>query len=84
MKRDGRLTGAHASDLNLTPAHSTDAETEDLRDSFLRGPPTGEMQDVVAAVHLLPLRIHAIQESAGMLLEHIPDASCLNDVDAYL
>jgi len=41
------------------------------------------MQDVRAAVHLLPLRIHAIQEPARVFLEHIPDAGSLDDVDAH-
>src|SRR5437867_13357800 len=40
------------------------------------------MQDVRAAVHLLPLRIHAIEETPWMLLEHIADPRRLDDVDA--
>src|SRR6267143_1168351 len=51
---------------------------------YARWTPTGEMQDVRAAVHLLPLRVHAIQESAGVLLQHIANSCRLNDVDPDL
>ena len=84
VQRDRRLTRARSTDLNFTPAHSTDAKTEHFGDGLFRRPPTGEMEHIRAAIHLLPLRVDTVQESAGMLLEHIPDASCLNDVDAYL
>lgn len=84
MKSDCRLTGPSSTNLDFTPAHPTDAKTEDLRDGFLRGPPTREMQDVVAAVHLLPLGIDAIKKAPRVLLEHIADARGLDDVDADL
>src|SRR5439155_22667763 len=53
-----------------------------LRDGFLRSPSPREMQDVRAAVHLLPLRIHAVEKSPRMLLEHVADPRGLDDVDA--
>src|SRR2546430_12734408 len=65
MKRHRGLPGASSTDLDLSPTDAADTESEHFRDGLLRSPPTGEMQDVRAAVHLLPLRIHAIQESAG-------------------
>src|SRR5438034_11039051 len=40
------------------------------------------MQDVCAAVHLLPLRIDAIEKSPRMLLEHVADPCGLDDVNA--
>src|SRR5437867_3895998 len=42
------------------------------------------MQDVVAAIHLLPLRIHAIEKSAGVPLQNVAYAPGLDDVDADL
>src|SRR2546425_1252480 len=39
------------------------------------------MKDVRPAVHLLPLRIDAIQEAPWMLLEHVANAGRLDDVD---
>src|SRR2546430_7514810 len=84
MKRHRGLPGACSTDLDLSPTDAADTESEHFRDGLLRSPPTGEMQDVRAAVHLLPLRIHAIQESAGVLLENVSDARCFNDVDPDL
>jgi len=84
MQSYGRLTRARAPDLDLSPADAANAESEHLRDGLLRGPPAGEMQDVRAAVHLLPLGVHAIEKSPWMLLEHIPDPSSLDDVDPDL
>src|SRR5439155_16188095 len=82
VKRDRRLTGSCSPDLDLSPADAANAQTEDLRDGFLRSPSPGEMQDVRAAVHLLPLRIHAVEKSPRMLLEHVADPRGLDDVDA--
>src|SRR5438874_11326120 len=84
VQRDRRLPRARTTDLDLSPTDSANSETEHFRDGFLRGPPTGEMQDVRAAVHLLPLRVHAIQESPRVLLEHVADARRLDDVDPDL
>src|SRR5439155_2347535 len=82
VKRDRRLASASSTNFDLAPADAADSETEHLRDGFLRRPPTREMQDVRAAVHLLPLGIDAIEEASRMLLEHIADPRCLDDVDA--
>src|SRR5438874_5477156 len=83
VQRDRRLPRARTTDLDLSPTDSANSETEHFRDGFLRGPPTGEMQDVRAAVHLLPLRVYAIEKPPWMLLEDIPNAHGLNDVDAH-
>src|SRR5437867_10082953 len=82
MKSDRRLTGSCSPDLDLSPADAANAEAEHLRDGFLRSPSPREMQDVRAAVHLLPLRIHAVEKSPRMLLEHVADPRGLDDVDA--
>src|SRR2546430_11182374 len=84
MKRHRGLPGASSTDLDLSPTDAADTESEHFRDGLLRSPPTGEMQDVRAAVHLLPLRIHAIQESAGGLLGNASDARRLNDCGPHL
>src|SRR5207253_7998925 len=84
MQSHGRLPRPRPTDLDLSPTDTANAETEDFGDGFLRGPPTREMQDVRAAVHLLPLGIDAIEEASRMLLQHIADPRCLDDVDADL
>src|SRR2546430_14219729 len=84
MKRHRGLPGASSTDLDLSPTDAAHTETEHFRDGLLRSPPTGEMQDVRAAIHRLPLRIHAIQESPGVFLEHVADPPRLDDVDANL
>src|SRR2546430_16731638 len=84
MKRHRGLPGASSTDLDLSPTDATHTETEHFRDGLLRSPPTGEMQDVRAAIHLLPLRIHAIQESPRVLLKHVADPPRLDDVDPHL
>src|SRR5437868_8433865 len=80
----GRLTGARASDLDLAPADAPNPEPEDLRHGLFSGPSAGEMEDVRATVHLLPLRIHAVQEAPRVLLQHVADTRGLDDVDADL
>ena len=84
MKSDGRLTRASSTDLDFTPTDSTHAKTEHFRDGLFRGPPTGEMQDVRPAVHLLPLCVDAIEKPTGMFLENIAYAHRLDDVDTNL
>src|SRR5207302_4990042 len=84
MQSHGGLHRPRPTDLDLPPTDAADSETEHLRDGFLRRPPAREMQDVRAAVHLLPLGIDAIEEASRMLLEHIADPRCLDDVDADL
>src|SRR5256885_15010057 len=84
MKRHRGLPGASSTDLDLSPTDAAHTEAEHFRDGFLRGPPTGEMQDVRAAIHLLPLRIDAIQESARMPLQHVSNPHRLDDVDSHL
>src|SRR2546428_12013499 len=84
MKRHRGLPGASSTDLDLSPTDAAHTEAEHFRDGFLRGPPTGEMQDVRAAIHLLPFRVHAIEEAPRVLLEHIADTHRLDDVDPYL
>src|SRR5438105_13154024 len=84
MKRDRRLASASSTNFDLAPADAADSETEHLRDGFLRGPPTREMQDVRAAIHLFPFCVDTIEEAPRMLLEHIAYAHCLDDVDTNL
>src|SRR5438046_1951432 len=84
MEGDGRLSCTCAPNLNFSPAHAPDTKTQDFRDGFLRSPPTGEMKDVRAAIHLFPLRVDAVQESAGVPLQHIPNPYRFNDVDPNL
>src|SRR5439155_1180343 len=84
MKRHRGLPGASSTDLDLSPTDAADTESEHFRDGFLRGPPTREMQDVRAAIHLLPLGIDAIQESPRVPLQHVSNPNRLNDVDANL
>lgn len=84
MKGDGGLARARASDLDLSPADAADTESKHLRYGLFRSPPPGEMKHVRPAIHLLPLRVDAIEKSPGMLLEHIADARGLDDVDADL
>src|SRR5438477_12582716 len=82
MKSDGRLTRPRSTDLDLTPTASAHAKTEHFGDGLFRGPPTGEMQDVRTAVHLLPFCVDAIEKPAGVFLQHVTNACGLNDVDA--
>src|SRR5207249_1844252 len=84
MKRHRGLPGASSTDLDLSPTDATHTETEHFRDGLLRSPPTGEMQNVRAAIHLLPFGIDAIEEAPRMLLEHVADPPRLDDVDANL
>src|SRR5207247_10940956 len=84
MKRHRGLPGASSTDLDLSPTDATHTETEHFRDGLLRSPPTGEMQNVRAAIHLLPFGIDAIQESAGVPLQHVSHPHGLDDVDANL
>src|SRR2546430_16593686 len=84
MKSDDRLTGARPADLDLPPPDPSNTETEDFRDGFLRGPATGQMEHVAAAVHLLPLRVYAVEKAPRMLLEHMTDPRRPDDVHADL
>ena len=84
MQSHGRLPRSRATDLDFTPTDSAHAEAEDFGDGLFRGPPTREMQDVRAAIHLLPLRIDAIEKPTGMFLENIAYAHRLDDVDTNL
>src|SRR5438876_1196409 len=84
MKCDDRLTCASAADLDLAPPDSANTETEHLRDGLFGRPTTGEMENVRAAIHLLPFRVHAIQKAAGVPLQYVADPRRLNDVDANL
>src|SRR5439155_18033997 len=84
MKRHRGLPGASSTDLVLSPTDAADTQSEHFRDGLFRSPPTREVQDVRAAIHLLPFRVHAIQESAGVLLENVADTHRLDDVDPDL
>src|SRR5438093_739886 len=74
VQRDRRLPHRRAADLDLTPADAANTQAEHLRDRLLRGPAAREVQHVVAAVALLPLRVHARQEARVVALEHAADA----------
>src|SRR6266550_6154042 len=84
MKSDRWLTRPRATDLDLSPTDATHTKSEHFRDGLLRGPPPGEMQDVRAAIHLLPLRIHAIEKAARVPLQHVSNPHRLDDVDSHL
>src|SRR5438046_999599 len=84
MKRHRGLPGASSTDLDLSPTDATHTETEHFRDGLLRSPPTGEVQNVRAAIHLLPFGIDAIEEAPRMLRKHVADPPRLDDVDANL
>src|SRR5206468_12915973 len=68
VKGDRWLARARAADLDLAPADATHTEAEHLRDGLFGRPTTGEMENVRAAIHLLPFRVHAIQKAAGVPL----------------